>query len=240
MHDPQHWREEVSRKLANSKLSASEREEISRELAGYLEDLCSDAPTRGLDVSAVAQRAAAELHEDKHLGATLYRARKENRMYLNNPTKRFWLPGTAMLFLSVVMLSVLQLFDVHPYFTTISLRGGAAAPHGLYWPLMLNYPWLAMLPFLGAAAAYWSRRGGGSRAVQAAAGFLSIFVFFAAFLTVLLFSFVISGVSGSASVADTLSPEFVGAVISWVVIPAVALLLGVLPFIGCSALTTDR
>jgi hypothetical protein len=48
---PTDWREEAARKLANSKLSAEEREEISRELAGYLEDLCSDAPTRGLDAT---------------------------------------------------------------------------------------------------------------------------------------------------------------------------------------------
>jgi len=55
------WREESARKLVDSKLSAAEREEVSRELAGYLEDLCSDGPARGLDEDAATQNAAALL-----------------------------------------------------------------------------------------------------------------------------------------------------------------------------------
>lgn len=40
------WRGEAERKLADSKLSAAEREEIARKLAGYLDDLCGGAPRR--------------------------------------------------------------------------------------------------------------------------------------------------------------------------------------------------
>ncbi len=248
------WNDAVLRKLADSRLSDADREEISRELAGYLEDLCNDAPSRGLGDSVAAaaneiaarqidstqiaatqiaatQRAAAELHEDANLGANLYRARKENAMHLNDRTKRFWLPGMSMLLASAGFLAILQAAGFRPYFTVLWLRGGPASPHGLYWPLMLYFPWLCFLPFLGAAGAYWSRRAGGSPAVQAAVGFFSAFVFLAIFVTVLLFAFVIGGIMGNVSTPQTLSPEFGGAVMSWIVIPAMALMIGVLPFL---------
>lgn len=229
---PQDWRQETRRKLADSKLTREEREEISRELAGYLEDLCADAPD--LDELTVAQCAAAELHEDQHLGATLYHARKENAMRLNDRTKRFWFPGMSMLLASAGFLAILQVAGFRPYFVTLWLRGGPATPHGLGWPLMLYLPWLCFLPFLGAAGTYWSRRAGGGAAVQAMAGFFCAFVFLAIFVTVLLFAFVIGGITGNVSEPQTLSPEFAGAVMSWIVIPALALMLGVLPFLRSS------
>lgn len=235
------WHSETIRRLADSKLSAADREEISRELAGYLEDLCADAPSRCLDDSvtgqvgaieiAATQMAAAELHEDQNLGATLYRARKENTMHLNDRTKRFWLPGMSMLLASAGFLAVLQAAGFRPYFMTLWLQGGPVSPHGLGWPLEFYFPWLCLLPFLGAAGAYWSRRAGGSLAVQAAVGFFSAFVFLAIFVTVLLFAFVIGGITGNVSEPQTLSPEFAGAVMSWIVIPALALMIGVLPFL---------
>jgi len=225
------WREEALRKLADSKLTCEDRDEISRELAGYLEDLCADTPSRGINELTAMQHAAAELHEDQHLGAHLYRARKEKPMQINDRTKRLWLPGTSMLLASVGFLAILQIAGFRPYFLTLWLRGGPATPHGLGWPLEFYFPWLCILPFLGAAGAYWSRRAGGGAAVQAMAGFFCIFVFLASFLTTLLFAFVIGGITGNISTPRTLSPEFAGAVASWVVIPAIALMLGVLPFL---------
>lgn len=230
------WREEASRKLADSKLTAADRDEISRELGGYLEDLYADASLRSFDESAAGQIdatqiAVAELHEDQHLGAHLYRARKEKPMQINDRTRRLWLPGTSVLLASVGFMAILQAAGFRPYFVTLWLRGGPATPHGLGWPLELYFPWLFFLPFLGAAGAYWSRRAGGGAAVQAMAGFFCIFVFLASFLTTLLFAFVIGGITGNISTPQTLSPEFAGAVTSWVIIPSIALMAGVLPFL---------
>jgi hypothetical protein len=233
------WRSEVSRRLANSELPEAERDEISRELAGYLEDFCVDARARGLDHSAAAQQAAAELHEDDHLGARLYCARRENAMNLNSRTKRFWLPGMSMLLASAALLAAFQAAGFNSQFTHLWIRVGPTDPHALFCPLMACYPWLCILPFVGAAGAFWTRRAGGSRAVRTAAQFFSVSMFLAVFLTVLLFSFVISGVTGNVSIANTLFPEFTGAVMSWVVIPAIALLLGVLPFLWGTSASED-
>lgn len=226
------WCEEASRKLANSKLSAADREEISRELAGYLDDLCSDAPSRGLDDSAAAETAAAELHEDKHLGANLHRARKENAMNLNERTKRFWLPGLTILLASAAFLAVLQLAGFRPYFRTLWLSGGPVSPYSVYGYISMYVAWLCVLPFLGAAGAYWSRRQGSGRAVQTAAGLFPVLVFLAIFLVMLPFNFALDG----APAAKMFLPDLAGAVLSWVVIPGAALLLGILPFLrGSSA-----
>lgn len=226
------WLREAWRKLAGSKFSAEERDDVSRELAGYLDDLCTDARSRGLDESAATERAFAELHHDARLGSKLYRARKENPMHLNDRTKHFWLPGMTTLLASVGCLAILQLTGVQAEFRPLWVHGGATIPNSIYVPLAIYWPWLCLLPFLGAGSAYWSRRAGGSKAVQAAAGFFTALVFFAILLTVLLFSFIIGGLVGNIHVANTLSLEFAGAVASWVVIPALATLFGVLPFLG--------
>ena len=221
------WREEARRKLANSKLSAGEREEISRELAGYLEDLCSDASARGLDHSAAAQtgatqQAAAELHEDRHLGANLYRARKENNM--NDRTKRFWLPGITVLFASAIALAVLQIAGFRPYIA--AHFGGVNS----FSPVMINFPWLCSLPILGALGAYWSRRAGSSRLVRATVGLFPALVWLAVFLVILPVAFAVGDIRGDAAFL----PAFFGAVLSWVIIPGAALLIGVVPFLRSS------
>lgn len=234
------WHSEAERKLVNSKLSAAERDEISRELAGYLEDLCADAPARGLDDSGATQHAAAELHEDKNLGATLHRAREENPMHINDRTKRFWLPGMTMLFASAVLLAVFEIAGVRPHLTTISIYGGPADARAVYWPLIIYYPWLCILPFLGAAGAYWTRRAGGRSGVQAAAQFFSTFVFLAIFMTVVQFAGVVGGIYGEVPLGKTLIPENAGVVLSWVVVPGIALLAGTAPFLRSSTGSARR
>ncbi|HVB07408.1 MAG TPA: hypothetical protein VNF00_00555 [Candidatus Acidoferrales bacterium] len=229
------WREEAARKLADSKLSAAEREEISRELAGYLDDLCTDAPARGLDDSAAdqiaaTQSAAAELYEDKHLGANLYRARRENAMNLNDRTKQLWFPSIAMLLASIALLAIFQVPGLHPYYSTLFLHVGPP----LHWRAILwrvygrtNIFWLCFLPFLGAAGTYWSRRAGSARAMQAAVGLCPLLVFVAMFVAMLHSSFALDGVPPTNKLLTGLAV----ASLRWMIIPGAALLLGVLPFL---------
>ena len=221
------WNSEASRKLANSELSPEEREEISRELAGYLDDLCSDAPARGLDDPAATQIAAAELHEDKHLGAHLYHARKENPMNANDRSKRFWLPGGTVLLASAATLAIFQATGLSPYYPHFWSARFGSTDIWLRYSFFIFVPWLCILPFLGGAAAYWSRRAGSTRAVTVAAGLFPVTVFlatFAVFVPVAL-------ATGTLPPAKIFVPALTGQILSWVIIPGVALLLGVLPFL---------
>ena len=216
------WREEASRRLADSRLSTAEREEVSRELAGYLEDLCSDAPAHGLDDSAATRKAAAELHEDKHLGTKLYLARREGNM--NDRTKQLWLPALTILLASIALLAFFEFAGFHAYYGVLWLRGPVRLGAG-FWRFSIYNSWLFVLPFLGAAGAYWSRRAGSGRGMQAVVGFSPLLVFLAAFVAMVHFSFALDGVPP----AKTLIPALAIAALRWVVIPGVALLLGILP-----------
>ena len=256
MHDPQHWREEASRKLANSKLSASEREEISRELAGYLDDLCADALARGFDVAAAAQHSFAELHEDTKLGAHLYSARKENAMHINERTKRFWLPGVTMFVTSAALLAAFQFLALGLYhaFAPAPITGSLSI-HAKTYPelvrqvmwhngaaLIIYFGWLCTLPFLGALGAHWSRRAGSSRSAQIATGLFPLILFFAIFIG--QFNVGGRGTSLRFLAMDALPPAHIffvflpvslNLLLNWLVIPGVALLAGVLPFVYANA-----
>ncbi|MGH9717567.1 MAG: hypothetical protein ACRD4R_12690 [Candidatus Acidiferrales bacterium] len=246
------WRKEASRKVANSKLSAGDREEVSHELADYLEDLCGDAPSRGLDDRAAAQHAAAELHEDRHLGAHLYRARKGNPMNLNDRTKRLWLPGIVMLFAAAATLAASQVAGswVYHAFTPTPVMGSLSV-HATSYPelirnlmrhnsaaLTIYLAWVYTLPFLGALGAYCSRRARSSRAMQIVSGLFPMILFLAIFIGQR--NVARQGTSLPFLAMDALPPAhmfflFLSAssnlLLSWVVIPGAALLLGVLPFL---------
>ena len=251
------WFEEARRKLANSQLTDAEREEISRELAGYLEDLCADAAARGLDDSSAGQidatqTAAAELHEDKHLGAHLYRALKENAMYLNDRTKRFWLPSISVLLASAVLLVVFQFFALGLYHAVAPAPiVGSLSMYAKTYPELINnllrrngaalliyLGWLCTLPFLGALGANWSRRAGSSRPLQIATALFPLVLFLAIFVgqqdvgqrgTSL--SFLAMGALPPAHIFFMFLTVSANLLLNWVIIPGAVLLVGVLPFL---------
>lgn len=222
------WRGEAARRLADSKLSAAEREEIARELSGYLEDLYSDARNRGFDDYAAAQTAAAELHEDARLGPKLRRARREGIM--NDRTKRLWLPALTILLASVASLTIFQIAGFSPYYPHFWSARFGSTDVWLRYSFFIYVPWLCVLPFLGGATAYWSRRAGSTRAASIVAGIFPASVFLATFVVFVPI----------ALAADTLPPAKIflpalaGQILSWVIIPGAALLLGVLPFLRSS------
>ncbi|MFZ3243432.1 MAG: hypothetical protein WA516_02945 [Candidatus Acidiferrales bacterium] len=218
------WRIEASRKLDRAKFSAEERDDVSRELAGYLEDLCSESCASGADESSAIARAARELYEDARLGPKLRRARKENTM--NDRTKRLWLPGCITFLASAGALAFLQLAGFSPYFPR-AWAGNSSTNPLLHHSLMLYLPWLCVLPFLGAAGAQWSRRVGSGPALRIAVGIFPAFVFLATFLVWVPLCVAM----GTLPQAKIFLPALAGLILSWVVIPGAALLLGVLPFL---------
>ncbi len=218
------WEREAQRRLENTKFPATDREEVARELAGYLDDLYHDARSRGLDESAATKCAVAELYEDARLGPKLRRARQEGTM--NDRTKRLWLPGCIILLASALALALFDFAGFSPYFPRAWASNVGAEPF-LHYSLMIYLPWLCVLPFLGAAGAYWSRRTGSGPALRIAVGIFPAFVFLATFLVWVPICVAIDALPP----AKIFLPAFAGLILSWVVIPGAALLLGVLPFL---------
>lgn len=213
------WLGEVRRKLADSKFSASERDEISRELAGYLDDLCNGSQASGADESSAVARAARELREDPYLGANLAFARKEKIM--NYLTKGIWLPGLMNLVASVLCLAIFEAAGLGPH--VVGHFGSVVN----YSPVTISITWLCVLPFLGAGSACFSRRAGSGRALQVTAGLFPVLVFLAAIVVVVPLNFGFTGLPG----LNTILPAIAAGALSMVVIPGAALLLGVLPFL---------
>jgi hypothetical protein len=235
------WYRKVSRKLEGSKFSVEEREEISREVGAYLEDSCGDASVQGLDDRAATDRAISELHEDKHLGANLFRARREGNMNLNDRTRQIWLPMIGLLLASITLLAAFRMGASWAYHAYAPMQPGrnlsslvANLIRGRAVELAIYLVWLYTLPFLGAAGASWSRHAGGGLAAQVSIGFSPLALFAAFFV-------------GQHGVAHTplgflamnvLPPTYMvfpywaglnNLVATWIVIPGAALLLGVLP-----------
>jgi hypothetical protein len=248
------WHRKVSRKLENSKFSAEEREKISSEIGGYLEDLCGDASTRGVDDRAATQQAISELWEDNHLGANLFRARREGNMYLNDRTKQFWLPGITLLFASAALLAASQAAASCIY------RAYAPMPYAQSYPdlvhnlmrhdgaaLMIYFGWLYTLPFLGAWGAHWSRRSGSGRLEQISTGLFPLLLFLAIFIDqwigIQRSTFVPFLGMGSLPPAHYFFPflsVWDNLFLCWIAIPGAALLLGVLPFVWKSNIREDN
>ncbi len=218
------WKSEASRKLEDTRFPSAEREEISRELGGYLEDLCNEARGRGSDESDAVQRALDELHQDARLGVNLRRARKEKTM--NDRTKQFWLPAFVVLSGSVLAEALFQIAGFSPYFPR-AWAGNASSEAFLHHSLTIYFPWLCVLPFLAAAGAYWSRRAGGGATQRLVAGLFPALVFLFTFSII----FPVSFATGSLPPMKIFLPALAANILSWVVIPGAALLLGVVPFL---------
>jgi hypothetical protein len=153
---------------------------------------------------------------------------------LNDRTNRLWLPGLTILLTAIVCLGL-----IHFYFLTFGQRIFWLAGR---WPVEVNFPWLCVLPLLGAAGAYWSRRQGGSRVMRAAVGLFPVLLFIASFWFeqtqyVILRDPLPIYIGGKHS--PQFFPAFAWSFLNWVVIPAVVVLFGVLPFL-CQASVARR
>lgn len=141
---------------------------------------------------------------------------------MNYRTKGFWLPGLLSLVGTVVFFAIFDGAGLRPY---LAGHFGSSVNH---FPVTIFLPWLCVLPFLGAASAYFSRRAGGGRALRVVAGLLPVLGFLAGFALVIPLVLAINGMPGIKAIL----PAIAAGVLSMVLIPGAALFLGVLPFLG--------
>jgi hypothetical protein len=232
------WGVLVSERLGALELDEGQREEIARELAGHLEDFYVERCSRGASKSEAMERTLAQVADWQVLTQKIRLAkRKEESM--NDRTKGYWLPGLIGFTASMVWLMILQLTIPRlriPWYPADSL----AAPHvgltqhsissaGLQiYTLAAPYLlWLVAQPAFGALAAYLSRRGGGERGARLVAGVFPALMFLCALSFVALMAVFVE--RNQFVLNHPL--YFATVVFPWVVFPAAALSLGVLPFV---------
>ena len=207
------WNALVRKRLHLADLSPEQQKETIAELAGHLDDLYAEYCAQGFSESEAITRAVREVIDWQVFAKTIQRAKlKEGSM--NDRTRHLWLPGFVSLSGAVLVFATLIRLGVQPHIY-----------YARHTTLIFYFPWLAALPFCGAAGAYLSRRAGGERLACLLCGLFPAAAFLTSIGCILLFVRIF-GTDGA------IAPPALAIVIgTWILLPGAALLLGALPFL---------
>ena len=228
----------IKRRLGNLGLGTRREEEIVRELSEHLADHAAALEARGVARDAAAHEALESVSNWPKLRNEILSAESEETT-MNYRTKTLWLPSLGTFTLSMGLLSLLQISGFQPHFFWLSKTGMSMEPY-----LMFYLPWLIVLPLIGAVAAYWSQRAGGKplhRLLAALAPpigmllFIFVIIPLILLLTYMLMPLFLHGGGHRGIPPPTLhAPPIIAVVaflVSWVLLPAVGLLVGAVPFL---------
>ena len=209
------WKKLVRERIASSALPAASHEEVVSELAAHLEEAHEAALLQGLTEKAAVEFTLQEVDDWHALGARIHRARsQENPM--NNRTRSLWLPVMANLIAAPGLLMILQKLAVQPRVLWI---GDMA--------MVLYLPWLVTLPIFGAFGAFLAKRAQAPFMNRLIVGLSPALAVLGAFALVVPVSLVVD----SHRLRDFPFAYFALTIFNWVVLPALALLIGTLPFL---------
>jgi hypothetical protein len=208
------WHELVRQRLSGLALDAEEKEEVQVELAEHLEEVYEDHRRQGMAEELAAQRAMRQVTDWNALQRHIRKA-KERENLMHNRVRQLWFPGFLTVTLSMGLLPMLLKLGLPPRIVPWS------GPD----TILFYVPWLLMLPLFGALGAYISLRAGGSARAILFSGIFPMLSLAACFFVILPLSIVLDR---SLAFHLTLS-GFLGLLLSWVVAPGAALLIGALP-----------
>jgi hypothetical protein len=212
------WQGILRCELAEVALGSQERREIIVELAAHLEDTCESYLRQGLSHDEAVRRTLAQAGDWDDLRLRIQIARREEEI-MTGRVKQFWLPGFLTLFVSMLLLMVIQFIGPRPL--VVGMHGWR-----MMAPVAVIYlPWLFLLLPIGALGAYLSGRAGASQRTT----FLSIVFPVLPYLVLFIIAFPVSLIVDD-HVAHSLmfSALFIG-LLAWVLLPGIALLAGGLP-----------
>lgn len=204
------WRSYVRERLAEAGEGGGMDEGVVRGLAEHLEDLYTGLRASGMTQQEALRRTPSHVGNWLELQQGITAARQEGAM--NERVAKFWIPSLVTLVAAWGVLTILICAGVQPWMTH------PAEPRGL----IMYVPWLVVLPPVGAAGAYLARRANASGWRVYAAGA------FPAVATALLFVLILPW----ALVVDRhVAPDFqllgfATWIVSWVLLPGVALVIG--------------
>jgi hypothetical protein len=216
------WQELVHERLAQRRSSAQMEPEVTEELAHYLEDFYEAGLDNGLTEHEAVQRALAEVRNWPRLARNIRFARDEGET-MKQRIQTLWMPG-----LVAAMLTAAVSIAVNRLASTLFAKP--------YMAMFVYGGWLLILTGIGAFAADWSRRAGGSIANRIAAALFPAVTIVAALGSLVtnpkLKMVVIASVfsPGELRISPILS-GIANSVVDGILLPAIVLLAGALPFL---------
>src|SRR6266481_2561514 len=169
---------------------------------------------QGMAEELAAQSAMQQVTDWNALQRHIRNA-KEREDLMHNRVRQLWFPGILTLTLSTGLLPTLLQLGLEP--RIVSWSGPDT--------ILFYVPWLLTLPLFGALGAYISLRAGGSARAILFSGIFPMLSLAACFFVILPLSIVLD-----RSIAFHLTlAGFMGLLLSWVVAPGAALLIGALP-----------
>ena len=205
------WRAYVRDHLGTVCGARAEDGEVIRELAGHLEECYEALRVKGIPEEGAVLQTCAEAGNWGELRRGIVSAKAEGMMH--DRVKQIWLPSLITLLSSWVVLALLLWAGTRP---VISHPGEPRS-------LILYVPWLLLLPLIGAAGGYLSRRAQGVGWRVYVAGLFPALAMGAVLLVTFPFAFVINPqvVPGFKIIS------LAAVTVSWVVLPGIALCAGV-------------
>jgi hypothetical protein len=210
----------IRERLGKLALGTRREEEILRELGDHVEDHADALEARGVTSDAAAQEALDSVCNWPELRAEILSAETEEAS-MNYRTKALWLPALCALTLSNGLLAVMQIFGTPAHFYWLSVGKSVQAL------CEFILPWLISQLVVGAVAAYWSRRAGGTLRYQLFATLAPAISLLGLFLLILPFSMIVE----RPSAPNIRLGAFLILTVTWVLLPAMPLLLGAAPFL---------
>jgi hypothetical protein len=211
------WNKLVEERLTTLNLPPSGKQAVVAELALHLEEAYQQARAIGMSEDSASHVALRQVGDWRALARNIRRAKSEE-VAMNKRTKSLWLPALMTVLGANASLALQQYLGARPHLVWV---GNVAL--SFYWA------WLATLPMFGAVGAYLSRRAQSSAWARLAAGVAPALVMLMVMGLLLPWGLAIDGIHFFRLVS------FAMGLTNWVAIPALALLVGVAPFLSPAA-----
>jgi hypothetical protein len=213
------WSELVATHLHNLRLPPERRDEVIEEIAAHLEETSREALANGADEQQARERALAEVTDWRQFASDIRKAKQDE---MSDRARRVLLPGMACFLAAALLERLLYAVRVWPKIIRVGHYG--------FFPV--NWTWLLMLLFCGAAAAYFARRAGASTRQRLLAATLPVLAPAALFVVGACIALVAGFIMPSRSTPATVVLQgFAGYVLGSVIIPGAALAIGTVPFL---------
>jgi hypothetical protein len=210
----------IKARLGRLRVDPQREEEILRELNEHLDDHAAALEARGVVRDAAVREALDSVPNWPQLRDEIVSAETEETT-MNYRTKVLWLPALFALTLSNGLLALMQIFGAPAHY----YRFGVGKTVQVLCEFII--PWNISQLVVGAVAAYWSRRAGATVRHQLLAALAPAIALLGVFVLILPLSMILE----KPPAPKIRLAAFLILTVTWVLLPAIPLLLGAIPFL---------